>query len=316
MATLYELTQNRLIFSEKEHPDLTVFKNVSKQDEQDFLNQYQLPADVFYFDAIKLVAPRYEKIHSEILGNITLFIFINISPAEHFSNIEEQIETHVFILSENQLFWFIKDSFSKLDIEVIQRENAHFTNLEHIMIQTLLLTYRNLFAVLANQKKRIDDLNKQADHTTSNKLLSQVTETERNLVLLEHTINSQEGVCERLFQNEQFIQQLNNNALIQDVEKYGKQAKQLVHVYRDLFDAVSSLYSDIISNNLNQVMKFLSSISLIFATSSIIAEVWGMNTGGLPFEQHPFGTYIMILIAFIVGLIMYFYLRSKNFFDE
>jgi magnesium transporter len=68
------------------------------------------------------------------------------------------------------------------------------------------------------------------------------------------------------------------------------------------------------SNTLNMLMKFLSSISLILASSGLIAELWGMNTGGLPFESNDYGTLIMIFIAFIAGLSMYIYLRRKNFF--
>lgn len=98
--------------------------------------------------------------------------------------------------------------------------------------------------------------------------------------------------------------------LIHDVKWYNRQVNKLVHVYRDLFDAVSSLYSDIVSNNLNRLMKFLSSLSIILAASGLIAEMWGMNTGSLLFENHEFGTLIMIIVALSAGLLMYIFLIS------
>lgn len=159
-------------------------------------------------------------------------------------------------------------------------------------------------------------MNKQANHQTNNKILNEVTQTEQNLVILEHTIESQEIAVSNLIDHSSFLELLDNDTLVHDVEWYNQQVNRLIHVYRDLFDAVSSLYSSIVSNNLNVLMKFLSSISIVLAASSFIAELWGMNTGGLPFESNNFGFFIMFTIAIFSGFIMYLFLKSRHFFDD
>ena len=159
-------------------------------------------------------------------------------------------------------------------------------------------------------------MNKQANHQTNNKILNEVTQTEQNLVILEHTIESQEIAVSNLIDHSSFLELLDNDTLVHDVKWYNQQVNRLIHVYRDLFDAVSSLYSSIVSNNLNVLMKFLSSISIVLAASSFIAELWGMNTGGLPFESNNFGFFIMFTIAIFSGFIMYLFLKSRHFFDD
>lgn len=180
----------------------------------------------------------------------------------------------------------------------------------------VLLSYVNFTKELELHKQKINYLNNQANHQTSNQMLNEVTQTEQNLVILEHTIETQEIAINNLLRNESFIEALNNDMLVHDVKWYNRQVNRLVHVYRDLFDAVSSLYSDIVNNNLNKLMKFLSSITIILAASSFIAELWGMNTGGLPFESNDHGFLILFIVSLISGFLMYLFLKKRHFFDD
>ena len=124
------------------------------------------------------------------------------------------------------------------------------------------------------------------------------------------------GYLNNLLDDDEFTNTLDNDMLVHDVKWYNRQVNRLVHVYRDLFDAVSSLFSDIVSNNLNILMKFLSSISIVLAASSFIAELWGMNTGGLPFEFNDYGFLIMFIVSLISGFSMYLFLKNKHYFDD
>lgn len=295
---------------------LKIFNGITEAEENEFLASYNLPKDVFYFDHIKPVAPRYEKIINNQLGETLIFVIANIRPNNPPSNVEGRLETHVFIISEKESFWFIKESYSDLYNQLVSTYLEKIDTVEDFIMYTILLSYVNFTRELEFHKQKIDYLNKQANHQTSNQILSEVTHTEQNLVILEHTIETQEIAINHLLDDDQFINMLNNEMLAHDVRWYNRQVNRLVHVYRDLFDAVSSLYSDIVSNNLNMLMKFLSSISIVLAASSFIAELWGMNTGGLPFEFNDYGFLIMFIISLISGVVMYLFLKNKHYFDD
>lgn len=282
--------KNKSINSDFSNLSLKVFQNISPANENDFLASYNLPKDLFYFDHIKPVAPRFEIVHNNQLGEVMVLVISNLHPTPPPNDVESRLETHTFIISQTESFWFIKDNYSKL--------------------------YDQLATTYVNDIEKIDYLNKQANHQTNNKILNEVTQTEQNLVILEHTIESQEIAVSNLIDHSSFLELLDNDTLVHDVKWYNQQVNRLIHVYRDLFDAVSSLYSGIVSNNLNVLMKFLSSISIVLAASSFIAELWGMNTGGLPFESNNFGFFIMFTIAIFSGFIMYLFLKSRHFFDD
>ena len=316
MEKTFQISPHEINSTQTVSGNFTVYKNIPTEDEQSFLEYYHLPKDVFYFGDLSPIAPRYEKIHNEQLGETIIFVLANVMHIGEKSMIEHRLESHVFILGKERLFWFIKGSESNLDKKVLEIHQKDIHSLQSILIYAGLQSYTNFTKELNEQKNRIDKLNEQADQTTSNRILLEVTETERNLIMLEHTIYSQEDAFEQLLKDENFLEKLNNDLLVHDIIWYNRQVKKLVHVYRDLFDAVSSLFSAIVSNNLNKLMKFLSSLSLILAASGFIAELWGMNTGGLLFKNHAYGTYIMILVALIAGLTMYIFLKNKKFFDD
>lgn len=243
-------------------------------------------------------------------------VISNISPSNPPSDVERRLETHVFIFGEKEAFWFIKDGYSNLYEQLVSTYLSEIKIIEDFLMYAILLSYVNFTRELEFHKQKITYLNSQANHQTSNKILNEVTQTEQNLVILEHTIETQEVAIDNLLDDEEFIATLDNDMLVHDVEWYNRQVNRLVHVYRDLFDAVSSLYSDIVSNNLNVLMKFLSSLSIVLAASSFIAELWGMNTGGLPFEFSDYGFLIMSVVALIAGFSMYFFLKKKHYFDD
>ena len=308
--------KNKSINHEFKEFSLSIFKDISETDEYNFLASYDLPKDVFYFDDIKPVAPRYERINNVQLGNTLIVVISNIIPTYPLTPVENRLETHVFIISEKESFWFIKDGYSKLYDQLISTYEDEISTIEKFLMYSILLSYVNFTKELKNHQTKIDYLNNKANHKTSNQILSDVTQTEQNLVILEHTIETQEYAINNLLIDNLFIEKLNSEMLIHDVNWYSRQVNRLVHVYRDLFDAVSSLYSDIVSNNLNILMKFLSSLSIVLAASSFIAELWGMNTGGLPFEFNDHGFLIMFIVSMISGLSMYLFLKKRHYFDD
>ena len=82
-------------------------------------------------------------------------------------------------------------------------------------------------------------------------------------------------------------------------------------IYSNILNGTMDAYASIISNNLNGVMKFLTSITIVLAVPTMISSFWGMNVG-LPFQDSPSGFIIMILISVILTLIVTYWLKRKD----
>lgn len=316
MNKTYKITSNGLEKTDAQDSILRIYRDPSDDERIDFIQELDLPEDVFDFDDIPHVAPRIESLYNENLGDTLIFVFSNIIDVDDNTSVEKRLESHTFILGQEVLFWFMNDKDSTLDEEFLKKKGSQTDSLQSILLNAGLISYTNFTDELHKQKRVIDELNERAINTTSRDVLIDVSDTERNMVMLQHTIDTQEKAFTKLLEDEEFVEKLGHPFLVHDIKWYNRQVKKLVHVYRDLLDTASSLFSDIMSNNLNKLMKFLSSLSLVLAATSLIGELWRMNTGGMPFEESGYGSWLMMGIALLAGIGMYLFLKNKEYFDD
>ena len=83
--------------------------------------------------------------------------------------------------------------------------------------------------------------------------------------------------------------------ILEDTIIENRQALEMVQMYSDILSGMMDAFTSVISNNLNQVMKFLASITILIAVPTMISSFWGMNVG-VPFMGEPIG------FGFVVGL--------------
>ena len=102
--------------------------------------------------------------------------------------------------------------------------------------------------------------------------------------------------------------------LSDDLEVEMKQADNTVNVYTEILEGTMDAYGSIISNNVNLVMKRMTCITIILMVPTLIASFYGMNVNGLSFADISGSFYIVILIALILTLATYLWLRHIKWF--
>ena len=82
-------------------------------------------------------------------------------------------------------------------------------------------------------------------------------------------------------------------------------------IYTDILKGSMDAYGSIISNNLNSVMKFLTSITIFLAVPTMISGFWGMNVP-VPFTDSTLGFWGIIGFSAILTLIVAIWLKKKD----
>ena len=85
-------------------------------------------------------------------------------------------------------------------------------------------------------------------------------------------------------------------------------------IYRDIINGTRELMSSVLDNRLNNVMKTLTSITLIMAVPTVISGIYGMNVNslGVPFATSPFGFAIICVLIVVVCIFMLWFLKRKK----
>ena len=87
------------------------------------------------------------------------------------------------------------------------------------------------------------------------------------------------------------------------------QALETANTYTNILSSTLDAFASIISNNQNEVLKRLTTLTIFLSIPVLIASIYGMNVP-LPFQHSPYAFWIPVLICFLIlGFALYNYLR-------
>lgn len=148
-------------------------------------------------------------------------------------------------------------------------------------------------------------------NSMKNRELLKLLNLEKSLVYFTTSLKSNEVVMEKTMRGKIIKLYDDDEDILEDAITENKQAIEMAKIYNDILNGTMDAYASIISNNLNGVMKTLTSITIVLAVPTMISSFWGMNVK-LPFENNPFGFVIMISLAIITTLIVTWWLKKKD----
>lgn len=139
---------------------------------------------------------------------------------------------------------------------------------------------------------------------------------ESTLVYFATSLRANGVVLDRLTRYKRLEQYPEDKELLGDVIVENQQAIEMASIYRDITNSTRELMSSMIDNQLNNVMKYLTVITLIMAVPTIISSFYGMNVDSnfVPFAHTPNGFLIITLITVVICVITFFILKKKKLF--
>lgn len=147
--------------------------------------------------------------------------------------------------------------------------------------------------------------------TLRNKELLKLLNLEKSLVYFTTSLKANEVVMEKTLRGKIIKLYDEDEDLLEDAIIENKQAIEMSKIYSDILNGTMDAYASIISNNLNGVMKTLTSLTVILAIPTLIASLWGMNVP-VPFQDNNLGFPILIIMVIVVTIITVVYLKIKD----
>lgn len=144
-----------------------------------------------------------------------------------------------------------------------------------------------------------------------NKELLKMLSLEKSLVYFATSLKSNEIVMEKTLRGRIIKLYDEDEDILEDAITENKQAIEMAQIYNNILNGTMDAYASIISNNLNGVMKTLTSITIILAVPTMISSFWGMNVN-LPLQNSPYGFVIMIILAILTTAVVTVWLNKKD----
>ncbi|MDO4623557.1 MAG: magnesium transporter CorA family protein [Eubacteriales bacterium] len=180
-----------------------------------------------------------------------------------------------------------------------------------IMVRTAVLFQRALHS--------IDSKRTEFEETIDNKSMDEASlinlhELESTLVYFATSLRGNANVMNRLTRYSRLRQYPEDMELLDDAITETQQAIEMTQIFRDIIDGTRTLISSIMDNRLNEVMKRLTSITLILGVPTMISGMYGMNVDGrwMPLASTPFGFEIIIVLTLALCIFMYYWFKKKK----
>ena len=135
---------------------------------------------------------------------------------------------------------------------------------------------------------------------------------ESTLVYFATSLRANAVVLDRLTRYKRLEQYPEDKELLEDIIVENQQAIEMTTIYRDIIDGTRELLSSVIDKRLNNVMKYLTSITLLMAIPTIISGFFGMNVDGIPLADSPVSFFIIAILTILICLLILVVLKRKR----
>ena len=155
----------------------------------------------------------------------------------------------------------------------------------------------------------IDKAKRNLDREVNNESLIGLSRLQDSLTYFNTSIRGNEVLLSKLKFKLQ-IDELDAD-LIEDVNIEMTQARETTSIYSNILESTMDTYQSIINNNMNTIMRTLTSVTIILMLPTLVASFFGMNlVNGM--ESSPLGFIVAIIISVVISVASWFIFRHKR----
>ena len=115
------------------------------------------------------------------------------------------------------------------------------------------------------------------------------------------------------FQNIFETKDRENKELTEDVLIELKQARNMVNIYSDILTGTMDAFASIISNNVNTIMRRMTTLSIVLMVPTLIASFYGMNVD-IHLEHVPHAFSLIICLSVVLSAMAFIIFRKIKWF--
>lgn len=182
------------------------------------------------------------------------------------------------------------------------------------VLRLLLATAQKYLTFLRQINKTVDHLEDQLQLSTRNKEVLELLKYQKSLTFFTTALKSNELMMERLQRSQLFKAFPDDEDLLEDVLTENQQAIEMTNIASNILSSMMDAFASIISNNLNAVMKFLTSFTIILSLPTIIAAFYGMNVKGLPLAEQPHAFLFILALTILISLTIGYVFVKRDWF--
>lgn len=279
-------------------------------DEIDSIKALGVPSDFLTYALDLDERPRTEK---EDDGTTLIMLGIPFFQGEKFDVPFSTIPLGI-ILTDSMVITVCKKNNVIMD-ELLRTRSKGISTAKRVrfILRILLITATQYLSYLREINHTVEIVEDRLQASMRNKEVMELLKYQKSLVYFTTALRSNELMMERLKKTPLFHRFPEDEDLLEDVLTENQQAIEMVGIASNILSSMMDAFASIISNNLNVVMKFLASITIVLSIPTIVTSFYGMNVD-LPLQQNPLAFLWIIAILAVLSMVVVFIFIRRDWF--
>ncbi len=170
----------------------------------------------------------------------------------------------------------------------------------------------NYFVILEKFGDKIESIETELIGNPTQQTVQKIYRLRREMIFLHNAVWPLREVVGTVGKHESPLIKESTAPYLRDVYDHVIHIIDSVDIYREMLSSMLDMYLSSVSNRLNEVMKVLTAISLIFMPLTFIVGVYGMNFKYMPELEWRYGYFIALLVMLGIGVLMLVYFKRKK----
>jgi magnesium transporter len=312
MITFWQQENQKVIKLDKENLNTTIntwidARSVTREDirilEEDYQIEQEDILDILDQDELS----RVEKKDNYILIIMRLPIFIANNDISYFT-----IPVGIIVMEKKIITVCWTDCEVLRDFSANRVKSLSLSDFPATVIRILSRSDTVFLRYLKEINRRASTIQQELERSVKNNELLQLLNLQKSLEYFETSLKGNQMLLEKLTRTRVLPLDEEDKDWLEDVNIDNHQAIEMADTYSNILSGMTDAFASIISNNLNIVMKRLTSISLIMMVPTFIASFFGMNVP-LPFEHSRWsGVTIIGLLCLITAIVTNYLLSDRR----
>lgn len=180
-----------------------------------------------------------------------------------------------------------------------------------LALQIFYKTATYYLKFLKHIDRKTSELERSLHSSMQNEQLIKLLSLEKSLLYFTTSLKANEVVMKKIFRTNVVPMYEEDEDLMEDALTETHQAIDMSEINSNILSGLMDAFASIISNNLNQVMKILTGLTIILAIPTMIFSFFGMNLP-MPGHESAWFTLVVLLLSIGIATSSWYILRKKN----
>ena len=191
--------------------------------------------------------------------------------------------------------------------------NRQADNRKMMVLKIFEKVVQNSLEYLKEINQRRNQLEQKLYDSNRNEELLQLMRIQKSLVYFVTALRSNELLFMKLERTNFLGLNEEEKEFLNDLIVDTSQALEMANTYTNILVSTLDAFASIISNNLNNVMKRLTSITIILSLPALVAGIYGMNVP-IPYQNTQHAFYIPLLLSLSISVVISWYFMKRKWF--